>query len=28
VIEGKALNTTIKVGAWGACTRYRVSLPP
>ncbi|GAA5850373.1 hypothetical protein JCM3766R1_004325 [Sporobolomyces carnicolor] len=23
VLEGKALNTTIKVGAWGACTRFR-----
>lgn len=22
-IEGKALNTSLKVGAWGACTRYR-----
>ncbi|GAA5857127.1 hypothetical protein JCM9279_006018 [Rhodotorula babjevae] len=23
IIQGKALNTTIKLGAWGACTKYR-----
>ncbi|BGP42288.1 hypothetical protein JCM10450v2_006381 [Rhodotorula kratochvilovae] len=23
IIEGKALNTTIKLGAWGACTKFR-----
>lgn len=26
IIQGKALNTTIKLGAWGACTKYRVRL--
>lgn len=24
IVQGKALNTTIKLGAWGACTSYRV----
>ncbi|BGO93772.1 hypothetical protein NBRC10512_004561 [Rhodotorula toruloides] len=23
IVQGKALNTTIKLGAWGACTSYR-----
>jgi hypothetical protein len=25
-VQGKALNTTIKLGAWGLCTKYRVRL--
>lgn len=28
IVEGKALNTTIKLGAWGACSKYKVRRPP
>lgn len=24
IVQGKADNTTLKLGAWGACTRLRV----